>query len=199
MKIYTKGGDQGYTDLFGGQRVLKNNIRVKAYGEIDVANSALGMAASLPDLSPWLKSQLIEVMKLLFCAGAEVATASKSSAQKLLDRELANHIALGHIEALERTIDEVEEKLTPLKCFVLPSGCEAAARLHFARTVVRRAESALIDLREHESVRPIIVQFFNRLSDYLFVLARLANQEAGCAEILWSGRLKDEEPGRPAD
>lgn len=199
MKIYTKRGDQGFTDLFGGGRVLKNNIRVKAYGEIDTANSVVGLAASTPGLSPWFKKELTNIMKLLFCAGAEIATAAKESAQKLLDRELANHIAESHVLDLEHVIDEVETKLDPLKSFVLPSGCDASARLHLARTFVRKAESALIDLAEKEPVRPIIIQFFNRLSDYLFVLARLANKESGCSEILWSGQLKDKEPRGPAD
>src|SRR5262245_51316410 len=148
MKIYTKGGDQGFTDLFGGGRVLKNNLRVKAYGAIDAANSAIGMAASAPTLGTWLKDELHYVMKLLFSAGAEVATASKDSAQKLLDRELENRLSDVHVLRLERTIDEVQAQLMPLKSFVLPSGSDTAARLHNARTAVRNAECALVDLRE---------------------------------------------------
>lgn len=200
MKIYTKGGDQGYTDLFGGGRVLKSNVRVKAYGEIDAANSALGLAASTPHLSPRLYDELLYTMKLLFCAGAEIATAPKDSAQKLLERQLENRLAESHVLRLEQVIDELEAKLSPLKSFVLPCGSDAAARLHNARTAVRKAESALIELKEqNEPVRPLIIQFFNRLSDYLFVLARFANKEHSCPERLWNGKLKDEEPSHAAD
>ncbi|HXW60027.1 MAG TPA: cob(I)yrinic acid a,c-diamide adenosyltransferase [Myxococcota bacterium] len=200
MKIYTKGGDSGFTDLFGGGRVLKNNLRVKAYGAIDAANSAIGMAASAPQISSFIKEELIYVMKLLFSAGAEVATATKASAQKLLDRELENRLNESHVLRLEHVIDSVEAKLSPLKSFILPYGSDAAARLHNARTAVRHAESVLVDLLESEKgVRPVILQFFNRLSDYLFVLARLANKECSCPDLLWNGKLKDEEPGHTAD
>src|SRR5258708_1742634 len=137
MKIYTKGGDQGFTDLFGGGRVLKSNSRVKAYGEIDAANSAIGMAASAPQLSSRLHEELLYTMKLLFCAGAEIATAPKDSAHKLLERELENRLQESHVLRLERVIDELEATLQPLKSFVLPCGCDVASRLHNARTAVR--------------------------------------------------------------
>lgn len=191
MKIYTKRGDFGETDLFGGGRVSKSAIRVKAFGEIDCANSALGMAYSAPHLSDSLKALIEKIMKLLFSAGAEIATAPKESAQHLLERDLKNRISQHHIAWLEDCIDRAEERLSPLKSFILPCGTDGAARLHFARTLVRKAEIALIELNEsHSEVRSEILIFFNRLSDVLFVLARVANHEAQCQDILWNGALE---------
>jgi cob(I)alamin adenosyltransferase len=190
MKIYTKRGDGGETDLFGGERVIKNHLRVKAYGDIDCANSAIGMAYSTPGLSEELKTNLSTLMKLLFCAGAEVATSPKVKAQALLEKHLKNLINADHVAALEESIDRAEEKLVPLSHFILPCGSDAAARLHFARNMVRKAEISLIDLREKgDEVRQEIIQFFNRLSDLLFVLARMANYEANISDILWAGTL----------
>jgi cob(I)alamin adenosyltransferase len=191
MKIYTKTGDSGETDLFGGARVSKSHVRVKAYGEIDCANTAIGMAYSTPGLSESLKSQLEKIMKLMFCAGAEIATAPKDSAQVLLEKNLKNRIAVRHILWLEESIDRAEEKLSPLRSFILPCGSDAAARFHFARNMVRKAEIALIELKESGSmVASEIIIFFNRLSDLLFVLARQANHEAKCPDILWNGALE---------
>lgn len=201
MKIYTKTGDQGLTDLFGGMRVLKNHVRVKAYGEIDAANSALGFAASTPAIDDRFKEHLIYVMQLLFCAGAEIATSQKNSAKKMLEKNLENQISERHLDYLESFIDESESELVPLKSFILPYGSELSSRLQLARTSMRRAEIALIDMREaDEYVRPLMLQFFNRLSDFLFVFARLANKYASHPEILWSGKLKEHSPSlRPID
>lgn len=190
MKIYTKRGDSGQTDLFGGERVLKNHLRVKAYGEIDCANTAIGMAYSVDGLSNNFKDKLHQIMKWLFCAGAEIATSPKEKAQALLDRQLKNRLTDGHVNYLEKGIDEMEEQLTPLKSFILPCGRDASARLHFARNMVRKAEIALIDLREQgEQVRDEILKFFNRLSDYLFVMARAVNAEHGIKDVTWTGSL----------
>jgi len=190
MKIYTKRGDHGETDLFGGERVLKTHIRVKAYGEIDAANSTLGLAYSAPS-SNEIKAILLKLMKLMFCAGAEIATAPKESALQILERDLKNRITTQHVTWLERLIDDTEARLDPLKSFILPCGSDAAARLHMARNEVRKAEVALLELKSQALVRDEILIFFNRLSDLLFVLARLANQEAGAPDILWSGALED--------
>jgi cob(I)alamin adenosyltransferase len=191
MKIYTKRGDAGKTDLFGGGRVPKNNIRVKAYAAIDAANTALGFAYTNAERNSWLKAELEELMKLLFCAGAEIATAPKPRALELLDKHLKNRIENHHIEKLEKTIDKVEAKLCPLKSFILPGGCELAARLHGARIAVRNIEVALLDLLDNNDVvRKELLAFFNRLSDLLFVFARLANHEAQVADLLWSGQLE---------
>ena len=192
MKIYTKRGDTGMTDLFGGERVKKSNSRVKAYGEIDFANTVIGLAHSVAS-DPFIKEQLVRLMKLLFAAGAEIATAPKEKAQELLDRHLKNRINETHIEALEQGIDEMETKLSPLKSFILPTGTVSAAHLHFARNVVRKAEIALIELVDAgEVIRPEMIKFINRLSDYLFVMARLANALSRVDEIEWSGKLTDD-------
>lgn len=185
MKIYTKRGDQGETDLFGGERVHKNHARVKAYGDIDVANTAIGLAVSVPKISVHIKTSLLDVMSLLFSAGAEIATAPKESAISLLAKRLQNEISEAHVNKLELAIDAMEDELKPLKSFILPTGSELSARLHFARTMVRKAEIALIDLQENSVVRPEIIRFFNRLSDYLFVMARFANKEAQIEDVPW--------------
>lgn len=193
MKIYTKRGDSGETDLFGGERVLKNHARVKAYGDIDCANTAIGLAYSTPDISDDIKHELIMVMKWLFSAGAEVATAPKESAQELLGKHLKNAISDHQIVKLEQAIDEMETKLKPLRSFILPCGSDLSARLHCARNMVRQAEISLIDLKEHGAViRAEILRFFNRLSDYLFVLARWANAKNSVEDICWNGQLVDE-------
>lgn len=192
MKIYTKRGDAGKTDLFGGERVFKGHLRVKAYGDIDKANSALGMAVSVPNVDLDIKKSLIKTMQLLFIAGAEIATAHKESAQHLLEKHLKNYINEAHVIMLEKAIDEAEQQLKPLKNFILPCGSDLASRLHFARTLVREAEISLWELQEScQNLRPEIMRFFNRLSDYLFVLARLANQKAGLDDLLWSGQLDE--------
>lgn len=191
MKIYTKRGDAGDTDLFGGERVKKNHLRVKTYGLIDSANTALGLAYSSADASEKIKEHLVRLMQLLFCAGAEVATAPKERAMALLEKRLANHINDDHVTELERAIDAMESTLTPLRNFILPCGTDTSARLHGARNAVRTAEIALIDLAELSPVRAELIRFFNRLSDYLFVLARVANQDRGVNDITWSGALDD--------
>jgi cob(I)alamin adenosyltransferase len=192
MKIYTKRGDKGETDLFGGQRVLKNHIRVKAYGDIDCANSAIGLAVSAADINGECKDALMAIMKLLFVAGAEIATASKEKSQILLDKHLKNRLNNNHVLYLEHAIDEMESQLQPLKNFILPCGTDTSARLHFARNMVRKAEISLIDLWEHgDFVREEIIQFFNRLSDYLFVMARFANAKAEVEDVLWCGSLEE--------
>lgn len=191
MKIYTRRGDDGETDLFGGERVFKSHLRVKAYGEIDAANCAIGMAASTADIDEDLKGRLIPIMQLLFVAGAEVATSPKEHAQNLLSKRLSNIITEEHITSIEANIDELEQKLLELKNFILPCGTELSARLHFARTMVRRAEISLVELSQHEAkgVRAEILKYFNRLSDLLFVMARAANHLAGTGDIAWSGSL----------
>lgn len=189
MKIYTKRGDSGLTDLFGGDRVKKLHIQVRAYGAIDHANSALGLVCAASDVAVDTKKYILNLMKLLFCAGAEIATAQKSSAQKLLEKNLENKITQDHVSKLENKIDKLEQELEPLKSFILPTGCEGAARLHFARSCVRQAEIALVELQEHQPVREEISIFFNRLSDLLFVLARYVNYQAQITEQNWSGRL----------
>jgi cob(I)alamin adenosyltransferase len=190
MKIYTKRGDTGETDLFGGARVLKCHVRVKVYGAVDAANVSIGSALNGAGLPQKLREELVKIMGYLFCAGAELATAPKDSAQQILKKHLKNHLQEAHVTWLEESIDEMENSLKPLTNFILPSGVEAAVRLHQARVLVRHAEVLIVELvATSEPVRPEIVRFFNRLSDYLFVASRFCNQVAGVEEIGWSGAL----------
>lgn len=179
MKIYTKTGDDGETGLFGGTRVSKASPRVNAYGEIDELNSAIGVARAhgADDATEGLLSR---IQSELFDLGAELAARpGKDVGIPPIDDP--------QIEALEGAIDEAEAELTPLKSFVLPGGCAAAAHLHLARTICRRAERSLVGLGDDE-VRGAVVRYVNRLSDLLFVLARLANQRASVPDVPWTGR-----------
>ena len=181
MKIYTKTGDKGDTGLFGGARVSKASTRVSSYGDVDELNSVLGLVLSEP-FDAGISALLTEVQSRLFDVGAELATDPNSKVslgiQLVSERE---------IEQLELAIDEAEKELAPLKTFVLPGGSRAAAYLHLARTVCRRAERSVVSLAEHESVRPEALRYLNRLSDALFVFARLANHRAGIPDVPWVG------------
>lgn len=169
MKIYTKRGDTGETDLFGGARVSKANPRVLAYGAVDNANSSIGFAAVIAN-----QPELLAIMSDLFDLGAELAMVPK--------KILGNH----RVEALEKLIDQADQELPVLKNFILPTGCELAARFHLARTAVRQAEQQVISLREiGETVRPELIIYLNRLSDLLFTWSRLANIQNHTQEVLW--------------
>jgi cob(I)alamin adenosyltransferase len=181
VKIYTKTGDRGETGLFGGARVSKASARVDAYGELDELNSVIGLVRSEP-FDAEVDALLARVQSRLFDLGAELATAPDSKVSlgiPLVGEE--------EVQLLERAIDRAEVELAPLKTFVLPGGSKAAAYLHLARTVCRRAERKLVGLAETESVREECVRYVNRLSDALFVLARLANHRAGVADVPWVG------------
>ena len=179
MKIYTKGGDQGETSLFGGVRVPKDDLRIRAYGALDELNAVLGLVLSEGEKLPSdIQKALARLQGELFQLGAELATPrGKKVSTQLLEAP--------HIEALEKHIDSMESELKPLKTFILPGGCKASALAHFARTVSRRAERDLITLNRAEPVRPIVLQYVNRLSDYLFVIARYLNLSAKKDDIPW--------------
>jgi cob(I)alamin adenosyltransferase len=182
MKIYTGTGDAGETGLFGGARVRKDDARVEAYGTIDETNAAIGVARAMQP-SPALGLLLAELQADLFTLGAELASVS--------GKESKLGIALLEVtdaERLERAIDDAEARLLPLKNFVLPAGAPAAAALHLARTVARRAERRVLTLAQREPVRAALLVYLNRLADLLFVLARLANQEAGSEDEPWAPR-----------
>lgn len=180
MKIYTKSGDAGETGLLGGGRVRKNAPRVEACGELDELNASLGHAgAALTD--PELSSLLTGIQRTLFALGTQLADARTE--RPAAPPKVA--VSFETVAALERAIDRAEEALSPLQAFVLPGGSEAGARLHLARAVCRRAERRIAGLAEHADVPPVILAYMNRLSDLLFVLARLANAQAGCAEVPW--------------
>ncbi|MCP9292329.1 MULTISPECIES: cob(I)yrinic acid a,c-diamide adenosyltransferase [Gracilimonas] len=177
MKIYTKKGDSGNTSLFGGQRVSKSSKRIDAYGTVDELNSILGMAAAY-GLSE-KGAELIEtVQQQLFVLGADLAT--PQSKEVRIER-----IGQSEVEFLEKAIDEMEETLEPLKNFILPGGAEAGSTLHFARTVCRRAERITVECRHEEEISEVAIMYINRLSDFLFVLARFENKEAGTEEKTW--------------
>ena len=183
MKIYTKTGDRGETGLFGGGRVPKDHVRVAAYGEVDELNSVIGVAIAQlgaplqPDLGPGLR----EVQADLFVVGANLATPAEGGR--------ANpHVPVldpARITALEAWIDAAEGELEPLRHFVLPGGTPAAAALHLARTVCRRAERRVVTLAREAHVDPDHAIYLNRLSDLLFTLARLANHRAGLPDVPW--------------
>ena len=183
VAIYTRSGDQGETGLFGGGRVPKDAPRVEAYGEVDELNAVLGVAraAGLPDdldaLTGRIQSQLFEL-------GADLATPPDSAARE------SRVVRLGSDSAteLEVEIDRCEEQLEPLQTFILPGGDPAGAALHLARTVCRRAERRTIALARTDPVGDAVVPYLNRLSDLLFVMARLANTRAGKREQPWEPR-----------
>lgn len=176
-KIYTKTGDDGTTGLFSGERVKKSAKRVSVYGTVDELNSLLGAIRAHAKEVP-LSHTLERIQHTLFRVGSELAAPGK------LPRDIPM-LEASETAWLEGEIDLMEGKLTPLKNFILPSGCSTGSYLHYARAVARRAEREAVELSEHERVRPEVLVFLNRLSDFLFVLARFINHEAGSPEILW--------------
>ena len=179
MKIYTKTGDRGDTRLFDGTKVRKHNERVDAYGDVDELNSFIGAAASfLKDAG--LASMLAEVQKDLFSVGAQLADPGFKNQSRAKFQ-----IAPERIAALEQAIDSFETELRPLRQFILAGGGNAGALLHVARTVCRRAERRVVRLSESVEVNPSVIEYLNRLSDFLFVLARVVNHREGKEEIPW--------------
>ncbi len=179
MKIYTRGGDEGQTDLLGGKRVGKDDPRVDTYGTVDELNALLGLARA-SGLGASLDLKVARIQHQLFAIGSRLATPSEVAAPHLpLIRE-------EWIGALEAEIDEATAELPPLRQFVLPAGAPGAAALHLARTVCRRAERAIVKLARDEEVAPEALAYVNRLSDWLFTMARAANLEAGAAEVFWA-------------
>ena len=171
-KIYTRTGDDGTTGLGDGTRVAKDSARVNAYGTVDEANSTIGLllAAELPD---GVRELLTRIQHQLFDLGGELC--------------IPGHAAVfdADVDALEARLDHYNDDLPPLKDFILPGGGEAAARCHIARTVVRRAERDAVTLSRHDAVRPQAIRYLNRLSDLLFVLARVLARSSGHGEVLW--------------
>jgi cob(I)alamin adenosyltransferase len=179
VKIYTKTGDTGETSLLGGARVPKDHHRVSAYGEVDETNAAIGAVRALSD-GP-LDALLLGIQEDLFAIGAQLADPTR----KVAASRAKAAVASSQVRRLEKAIDAREAKLPPLRSFVLPGGTPAAALLHQARTVCRRAERSVVTLSREGDVDPRIVVYLNRLSDLLFVLARSENHRAGLAEQKW--------------
>jgi len=182
LKIYTKTGDQGKTGLIGGTRVPKNNIRIESYGTIDELNSFIGLLADyLQDEHN--KTILREIQDRLFTIGSTLA----SDPNKNLKMKIPV-LRDEDINLLEKEIDFMEEKLEPMKSFILPGGHIIVSTAHIARCVCRRAERVCVALQENESIEPLILKYLNRLSDYLFVLARYSGHQLGAEEIAWKPR-----------
>ncbi|NDV88745.1 cob(I)yrinic acid a,c-diamide adenosyltransferase [Aurantimonas aggregata] len=177
-KIYTRTGDAGETGLGNGERRLKSDLRVETYGTVDELNAVIGMARLSADAD--LDAMLARIQNELFDLGAELATPLTGEP---LGYEPLKIIA-SQVERLEREIDAMNERLEPLKSFVLPAGSAAAAHLHHARTVARRAERLMVALGRVETVAPVALTYVNRLSDHLFVASRIANDD-GRADVLW--------------
>jgi cob(I)alamin adenosyltransferase len=178
-RIYTKGGDTGETSLGDGSRVPKDALRVAAFGTVDEANSCVGLARLHTANAPDADAMLARIQNDLFDLGADLCTPETPDPQYPPLR-----IVEAQVERLEREIDAMNEKLAPLNSFVLPGGSPAAAALHLARTVVRRAERDMVTLAAREKVNPAAIRYANRLSDHLFVLSRHLNDD-GAADVLW--------------
>jgi cob(I)alamin adenosyltransferase len=172
-RIYTKGGDKGKTSLGDGTRVLKSALRIQAIGSVDSTNASLGLAAL--HIKDGLYQDIRAIQNDLFDLGADLCIPAQSGKLDLKDQQ---------VRWLERQIDCMNESLSPLKSFILPGGSPAAAHLHFARTLARESERLVVDLNQNEPVSEVVLRYLNRLSDYLFVAARIANDK-GQNDVLW--------------
>lgn len=179
MKIYTRTGDSGSTGLFGGPRVSKDDDRIEAYGTVDELNAAIGVARAA-GVDETIDDQLAQIQHELFAIGAELAAPDP-------DRHDLRCVGPAYIETLEQWIDSHELTLPPLKNFILPAGTAAATQMHVARAVCRRAERRVVTLsrRAEGSVSEEVIVYLNRLSDLLFVLARVVNHRAGVQDMPW--------------
>lgn len=184
FKIYTKTGDLGKTSLIGGTKVPKSNIRIEAYGTIDELNSFVGLTADYLTHEP-SKIILKEIQDRLFTIGSSLACdPDKESKLKIPDLNETD------IELLEKEIDKMNEDLTDMKSFILPGGHVAISTAHVTRCVCRRAERLCVNMQEHDLfVDPLVIKYLNRLSDYLFVLARFIGHLLGVEDIPWKPRI----------
>ncbi len=180
MKIYTKKGDSGMTSLFGGKKVSKADIRIEAYAIVDELNSYLGIVIALTD-NISIQREILSIQKRLFDLGVILAT--DPDKPKLIMPFKSNYITF-----LENRIDEMEEELEPLKNFILPSGSLLISHTHVARTICRKAERRVVAITDKHSHYKNVIVYLNRLSDYLFVLARKFAKDAGIHENLWDNK-----------
>ncbi len=176
MKIYTKTGDGGNTGLQGNFRISKSHPRIISYGTIDEANAALGLVL-VNSLDENITKILTNIQNELFLVGADLSNLN-------LD-DTKNRVTLAMIERLEHNIDEFESELSPLTNFILPGGDKAAAQLHYVRTIVRRAETQVVQLSEKEEINSNCIKYLNRLSDLFFVMGRLINKRKDRDDLLW--------------
>ncbi len=179
MKIYTKMGDRGDTRLFDGAKVRKHDPRVEAYGSVDELNSFIGAAAAFTS-DAQLQSMLVEIQRDLFSVGAQLADPGWKERSKAKSKTPPERIA-----ALENAIDSFETELPPLRQFILAGGGHSGSLLHVARTVCRRAERQVVKLSDEVEINPNVIEYLNRLSDFLFVIARVANHREGKQEVPW--------------
>lgn len=178
--VYTRSGDKGTTSLVGGERVKKCSLRLEAYGTVDELNAHIGLLASMVRDHPKADLALLRwIQSALFDAGTHLATPTNGSV------EAPCSITMSHVEKLERSIDELDAQVPPLRTFVLPGGSILASQCHVCRTVCRRAERLSIALAEEVPVSPLLLSFVNRLSDFFFVYARFLNKMDGTEEISW--------------
>lgn len=183
MKIYTKTGDQGITSLLGGMRVPKSDLRIDAYGTIDELNSYLGLLRD-QEVNAKRADFLKEIQDRLFTVGADLATVPGKDKVKKPDLHPED------VEALEQEMDLMDAQLPMLTAFILPGGHQSVSFCHLARTVCRRTERIVVELASFEPVSDLVIQYLNRLSDYLFVLGRKMAQELEVEEVTWKPRLK---------
>lgn len=184
MKIYTKTGDKGTTSLYGGTKISKADLRIECYGTTDELNSAIGCILA-HNTAQNITQELVEIQKNLFVVGAELATPSDKLFLANGKSRMGRMIEILDIENLEKSIDAMENELEPLQKFILPGGGKAAAHAHLARTICRRAERRVVALNLEEEIRDLVIIYLNRLSDYLFVLARKLAKYEGIAETQW--------------
>ena len=182
MKIYTKTGDQGTTALFGGKRDSKSDLRIETYGTVDELNSWIGLVRD-QEINKARRGFLIEIQDRLFTIGSILATEPGNTKVKI------PLLSADDVTALEKEIDGMETGLPPMRSFVLPGGHQSVSFCHVTRTVCRRAERLTIALKEHDSADPLVIQYLNRLSDYLFVLSRKMTQELQAEETPWKPKM----------
>lgn len=178
--LYTGTGDSGTTSLVGGQRISKTAIRLEAYGTVDEFSSFLGVVLSSAECPADIKTQMLGIQNHLFDAGCYLATAVEDGSAPS-----CKAIDSGAIQTIETYIDLLDARTPKIRAFVLPGGSEIAAHCHVARTVCRRAERRILELASEEYVAPNLIKWFNRLSDYLFIVARYLNHITGIEEITW--------------
>ncbi len=184
FKIYTKTGDKGKTSLIGGTKVSKGDLRIESYGTVDELNSYVGLCKDLLQDATGVQT-LQEIQDRLFTIGAELACDPDKNTNVIIP-----DLHETDIELLEKEIDRMESTLEPLKTFILPGGHPTVSQLHIARTVCRRAERCCVRLASETTVDPIITKYLNRLSDYLFVLARYSGHLMNVQDIAWKPRNK---------
>lgn len=180
FKIYTKTGDKGETGLFGGKRLPKSHLRIEAYGTVDELNSYLGLIRDLLE-NETQRDLLKSIQERLFTVGSSLAS---DPDKKMITPDLK----ISDIELLEQAIDSMNDALPPLKNFIFPGGHPTVSHTHIARCICRRAERRVVELAQHEAVEEVVIQYLNRLSDYLFTLGRKIAQDLNAPEIPWQPR-----------